>query len=285
MLFQSDKQEKYMQAAFRVQSPFYIKNPDGTKTIKKQRCYVFDFAPNRTLLQIKDYAVELDRHSGRTPTKQIENFLKFLPVIAFDGSQMIPLNPEELVTMALTGTSGSLLANRFKSYRLIDLSLPVLNEIANNPKVQEILAKIDVFRKTGEELETVINRAEKINELKTKEDLGSINKSEKKELSEEQKKQKKTISVAKEKLLTFISKIPLFMYINFFREETLEHVIEYIEPKLFEKVTGLTDSDFKLLKNINLFDELAMNETVLLFRVYEDYSLQYVGIERQANKK
>ena len=48
--------ETYFQAAFRVQSPWTIKNPDGTETILKEDCYVFDFALDRALRQISDYS-------------------------------------------------------------------------------------------------------------------------------------------------------------------------------------------------------------------------------------
>src|SRR5699024_6713685 len=48
--------ETYFQAAFRVQSPWVIRNPDGddphAEAILKPACFVFDFAPTRALRQI-----------------------------------------------------------------------------------------------------------------------------------------------------------------------------------------------------------------------------------------
>ena len=59
MLRNSSSPETYFQAAFRVQSPWTLKNPDGLspneELILKQECYVFDFAPDRALRQIADY--------------------------------------------------------------------------------------------------------------------------------------------------------------------------------------------------------------------------------------
>ncbi len=53
MLRNSSSPETYFQAAFRVQSPWSIKNPDSTspnqEQIIKEECYVFDFAPDRAL--------------------------------------------------------------------------------------------------------------------------------------------------------------------------------------------------------------------------------------------
>lgn len=49
--------ETYFQAAFRVQSPWEVKNEEGSKTIMKNECYVFDFALDRALWQISDHVV------------------------------------------------------------------------------------------------------------------------------------------------------------------------------------------------------------------------------------
>lgn len=52
--------ETYFQAAFRVQSPWTMANPDGQHPnqieILKKECYIFDFAPTRALRQITDYS-------------------------------------------------------------------------------------------------------------------------------------------------------------------------------------------------------------------------------------
>ena len=51
MLRNSKTPETYFQTAFRVQSPWTIKNEDNTQPnnelVLKKECYVFDFAPNR----------------------------------------------------------------------------------------------------------------------------------------------------------------------------------------------------------------------------------------------
>ena len=55
--------ETYFQAAFRVQSPWSIKNPNGDdpneEEILKPVCFVFDFAPTRALRQLADYGIGL----------------------------------------------------------------------------------------------------------------------------------------------------------------------------------------------------------------------------------
>ena len=55
--------ETYFQAAFRVQSPWTIENPNGDnpneEEILKPVCFVFDFAPTRALRQLSEYAIGL----------------------------------------------------------------------------------------------------------------------------------------------------------------------------------------------------------------------------------
>jgi len=63
MLRNLNSPETYFQAAFRVQSPWSIKNPNGDdpneEEIAKPVCFVFDFAPTRALRQIAEYGAGL----------------------------------------------------------------------------------------------------------------------------------------------------------------------------------------------------------------------------------
>ncbi|MDP3026487.1 MAG: GIY-YIG nuclease family protein, partial [Nanoarchaeota archaeon] len=64
MLRNLNSPETYFQTAFRVQSPWSVKNPDGKspnkEEIMKKECYVFDFAPDRALRQISEYSCNLN---------------------------------------------------------------------------------------------------------------------------------------------------------------------------------------------------------------------------------
>ena len=83
-----------------------------------------------------------------------------------------------------------------------------------------------------------------------------------------------------EKLIKFATRIPIFMYLTDFREESLKDVIRRLEPDLFKKVTGLEVKDFELLVSLGLFNDSLMNDAVYKFRRYEDASLLYTGIDR-----
>jgi hypothetical protein len=91
---------------------------------------------------------------------------------------------------------------------------------------------------------------------------------EKKELSDEEKEFKSKRKLVQEKLIKFATRIPAFMYLTDFRENTLQDVITKIEPDLFETVTGLTVKDFHLLVRLRVFNTEQMNAAVFAFRRY-----------------
>ena len=80
-------------------------------------------------------------------------------------------------------------------------------------------------------------------------------------------------------LIKFATRIPAFMYLTDFRENTLQDVITKLEPDLFLAVTGLTVEDFHLLVRLKVFNTEQMNQAVFAFRRYEDSSLAYTGID------
>ena len=83
-----------------------------------------------------------------------------------------------------------------------------------------------------------------------------------------------------EKLLKFATRIPVFMYLTDYREETLYDIIRRLEPNLFKRVTGLEISDFDSLVSIGVFNSSLMNQAIFAFKRFEDASLSYTGIVR-----
>ena len=108
---------------------------------------------------------------------------------------------------------------------------------------------------------------------------GNLTEKEKKELTDEEKEYKSKRKLGQEKLIKFATRIPAFMYLTDFRENTLQDVITKLEPDLFLTVTGLTVQAFHLLVRLKVFNTEQMNQAVFAFRRYEDASLRYTGIE------
>jgi len=282
MLRNLNSPETYFQASFRVQSPWSIKNPNGDnpndEEILKPVCFVFDFAPTRALRQIAEYGTGLSPEAAN-PEDGVKDLVSFLPVLAYDGSHMTQIDAGGILDIAMAGTSATLLARKWESALLVNVDNDTLRRIIANPKAFEAIMKIEGFRALGNDVfETVINKSEKVKDTK-KEKGDDITPKEKKELTEEEKEYKSKRKQIQEKLVKFATRIPAFMYLTDFRENTLKDVITKLEPDLFKAVTGLTIDDFNLLVSLNVFNSAHMNQAVFAFRRYEDASLAYTGID------
>ncbi len=283
MLRNSSSPETYFQAAFRVQNPWTIKNPDGTSPnedlILKEECYVFDFAPDRALRQIADYSCRLNVNED-DPEKKVEEFIHFLPVLAYDGSSMRQIDAAGVLEMAMSGTTATLLARRWESALLVNVDNDTLRRLMNNEQAMNALMSIEGFRNLNQDIETIINKSEAVKKLKKEANDRELSAKEKRELTEEEKEFKSKRKQIQEKLIKFATRIPIFMYLTDYREKTLRDVITQLEPGLFKKVTGLTVKDFELLVSLGVFNSALMNDAVYKFKRYEDPSLVYIGINR-----
>ncbi len=269
--------ETYFQAAFRVQSPWEVKNEEGGRTIMKNECYVFDFALDRALRQISDYSCRLDINESN-PEAKVGEFIKFLPVLAYDGSSMKEVDAQDILDIALAGTSATLLAKRWESALLVNVDNDTLKRLLASPEALEALMNIEGFRNLNSDLTTIINKSEAVK--KAKKDNPNPSQKEKKELSEEEKEMKSKRKQIQEKLIKFATRIPVFMYLTDYRERCLKDVITQLEPGLFKKVTGLNVADFNLLCSLGVFNAPLMNDAIFKFKRYEDASLTYTGINK-----
>lgn len=215
--------ETYFQAAFRVQSPWTVKGDNGEEEIIKQECYVFDFALDRSLRMVSDYSCRLST-GNVSPEQKVGEFIDFLPVLAYDGSAMKQVSAAEILDIAMAGTSATLLARRWESALLVNVDNDTLSRILNNEEALRALMSIEGFRSLNQDIETIINKSEAVKKAKkqaAEEDRG-LTKKEKKELSEEEKEYKSKRKEIQEKLIKFATRIPVFMYLTDFREQTLQ---------------------------------------------------------------
>lgn len=283
MLRNLSSPESYFQAAFRVQSPWSIKNPNGNdpneEEIIKPVSFVFDFAPTRALRQISEYGIGLSPNEAN-PEYAVKDLVSFLPVLAYDGANMTQIDAGGILDIAMAGTSATLLARKWESALLVNVDNDTLRRVLDSEEAMAAVERIEGWRALGDNIiETIINKAEKIKDIKAKAKEGELTSKEKKELSAEEREFKSKRKLVQEKLIKFATRIPAFMYLTDFRENTLQDVITKIEPELFETVTGLTVKDFHLLVGLRVFNTEQMNAAVFAFRRYEDASLRYTGIE------
>jgi hypothetical protein len=275
--------ETYFQAAFRVQSPWSIKNPNGNnpneEEVLKPVCFVFDFAPTRALRQLSEYGIGLSPNESN-PENAVKDLVSFLPVLAYDGANMTQIDAGGILDIAMAGTSATLLARKWESALLVNVDNDTLRRILDNPEAMAAVERIEGWRALGDNIiETIINKSDKVKELKDKAKQRELSEKQMKQLSDEEKEFKSKRKLVQEKLIKFATRIPAFMYLTDFRENTLQDVITKLEPELFLGVTGLTVKDFHLLVRLKVFNTEQMNQAVFAFRRYEDASLRYTGIE------
>jgi hypothetical protein len=280
--------ETYFQAAFRVQSPWSIPNPNGdnphSEEVVKPVCFVFDFALTRALRQISEYGTGL-APDAPNPEHAVEELVRFLPVLAYDGSNMTQVDAAGILDIAMAGTSATLLARKWESAMLVNVDNDTLRKIMGSEAAMAAVMNIEGFRALGSSVfETVVNKSEAVRD--TKKAAGDeLTPQQKKELSDEEKEYKSKRKQIQEKLIKFATRIPAFMYLTDFRENTLQDVITKLEPELFKAVTGLTVDDFNLLVSLGVFNPGHMNQAVFAFRRYEDASLSYTGIVTNGGRK
>ena len=275
--------ESYFQAAFRVQSPWSIKNPNGDnpneEEVLKPVCYVFDFAPTRALRQLSEYGIGLSPNESN-PENAVKDLVSFLPVLAYDGANMTQIDAGGILDIAMAGTSATLLARKWESALLVNVDNDTLRRIFDNPEAMAAVERIEGWRALGDNIiETIINKSEKVKDLKNKAKDKTLTEKEMKTLTDEEKEYKSKRKLVQEKLIKFATRIPAFMYLTDYRENTLQDVITKLEPDLFRTVTGLEVKDFHLLVRLKVFNTEHMNQAVFAFRRYEDASLRYAGID------
>jgi hypothetical protein len=276
MLRELKSPETYFQAAFRVQSPWSYKTVNTEvggedEVVVKEHCYVIDFAPNRALRLVVEYATKLRANAAAEADGEaaLNEFMEFLPVLAFEGSTMRRQNAGDIIDYLTRGISSSALARRWNSSELIKLDVRALEAILADAELVANLEKIELFRNIGDDLTALISTNKELKPKKlTKEKLTQ---GEKKQ-EDEAKKKRQGI---REKLQRFLTRIPVFMYLTDDREKTVMDIIRVEEPELFEKVTTLSLKDFERLVNAGVFNSSKMDDAVWKFRQFEEPSLTY----------
>jgi hypothetical protein len=153
----------------------------------KPVCFVFDFAPTRALRQLSEYGIGLSPNEPN-PENAVKDLVSFLPVLAYDGANMTQIDAGGILDIAMAGTSATLLARKWESALLVNVDNDTLRRILDNPEAMAAVERIEGWRSLGDNIiETIINKSEKVKELKKKAKDGDLTAKEKKELSDEEK--------------------------------------------------------------------------------------------------
>ncbi len=201
----------YLQTIFRVQTPANINGKI------KERCSVFDFAPDRTLKMVAE-AGQLSTKAGSTSSDKVVmgEFLNYCPVIAIDGSDMKPYNVDNLLQQLKRAYTDRVVKSGFDDrhiyndnlLKLDDIELKdfeELKKIVGSSKQTEKAKDIDLNRQgfTDEEYAELERVEKKPKNERTPEEIA---------LLEERKKKKDNAEKAMSILRGISIRIPLLMY-------------------------------------------------------------------------
>ena len=275
----------YMQTIFRVQSAGVL---DGKQ---KERCYVFDFAPDRALNVIS----EVNRITKRGRTNEEQNrvalgeFLNFCPVIAVDGTQMTAYSVSKMMRQIKRLTVDRAIKSGFDDESVYkqdtgivmdedDVQLfHTLSDKLSEQKAAKKETKVHINHQglTGEEYEKADKISNKPKRERTKEDDDLL-----KKLQEQKKEREKVI-----RLLRNVSiRLPLLIYgakvdltesikmadfITLVDEESWQEFMpKTVDKSLFRKLLKYYDEDvvsgagLRIRRMAKAADELPPTERV-----------------------
>lgn len=257
--------ESYFQAAFRVQSPWVERG-----TILKEKCFVFDFDPNRALGLLALYGTELANNSpipGTSQASVLGELIDYLPIFAVDSGELERLNTDAILEWAHGGITSNSLARKWRSNDLYNLNAATMGALLKDEELLAELEQIEDFRDIKVLAEKIVSNTEKIKKIQRESQPRAAASKPKKELVNKRKK-------IRDKLKKVSAKVLVFMYLTDFREERLHHVIESLDTDLFVRATGLSLAGFRKLKEMGVFSEAQMNDAIQKFRYFEMKSIK-----------
>lgn len=244
----------YMQTIFRVQTPATINGR------MKEQCYVFDFAPDRTLKVIAETA-KISSKAGKTSQsdrKAMGEFINFCPIISIEGSQMNRFDVPRMLEQLKRVYVERVVRNGFEDNSLYNDELMKLDdlELQEFDDLKKIIGQTKAMPKTNQ---VDINSQGLNNE--EYEEKEKLEKKPKKKLTEEERKRleelkKKTKNrEAAISILRGISiRMPLLIYGAELSDEnqeiTIDNFASLIDPQSWEEFMpkGVTKQKFNSFK-------------------------------------
>lgn len=241
----------YMQTIFRAQSPAVINGK------MKEECFVFDFAPDRTLKVLAETA-KISAKAGKAKSNDkviLGDFLNFCPVISFHGAQMAPINVDHMMQQLKRVYVDRVVRNGFEDVylyndRLLQLDHIELEKFANlrdiigQTKAMKRPDEVDVNKQgfTNEEYEEIERLKKKPRAQLTVEDLEKL-----KEVEEKKKQRNTAISI----LRGISIRMPMILFGADITDEkaeiTLENFTDLVDDQSWEEFMpkGVTKDLFR----------------------------------------
>lgn len=244
----------YMQTIFRVQTPATINGR------VKEDCYVFDFAPDRTLKVLAETA-KISTKAGKQTfgeRQQLSEFLNFCPIISIEGSQMKQLSTEHLLLQLKRVYVERVVQHGFEDGYLYNDELMRLSDV-DIKEFDELKGIIGQTKAMGKANDIMVNDQGLTNE--EYEEKEKLEKKKKRDLTDEEKvrleelKKKKKVKEDAISILRGISiRMPLLIYgadiTDEDKELTIDNFTSLVDPQSWEEFMpkGVTKQRFNAFK-------------------------------------
>lgn len=245
----------YLQTIFRVQSPAII---DGRQ---KEVCYVFDFAPDRTLKMMAD-AVNMSTKAGKTDggqKKAMGKLLNFCPIISIDGTNMREYDVDQMLTQLKRAYIDKVSQNGFDDAHIYNYNIGAFSE-KDKEFIKHLSAIVKASNQSKAPSDIPINDLGFDNEEHEKDDTqpnsnSQTQTSEENKKREEERKRRRTLI---SNLRAISIRIPLLVYgadIPFEQDINIDNLTDIVDDVSWEEFMpkGLTKEDFKRCKKF--YDE------------------------------
>ncbi len=253
---------QYLQAAFRAQNP----------APGKSEAYIFDFAPDRALTVLQEYA---ERLCNLPPATALPKLLQYLDVNLLDGNA----RPESLSAPEIIELPRQIIAQE-----IVDGGFIASNKLFNiqnifhaSPAACKVINKLSALHK---------NRLEKSpRPLPTP--LTKLNSSGQiiATLADEKvarRRKKREEDDYRDKLRGFSRTIPMLLHLCGEPDFTFSDLADKIPDQIFQNLTGLTKDDFALLRREQYFNETNCNLAIREFmRREKDLSTYFLPTSAQ----
>lgn len=244
----------YMQTIFRVQTPATINGR------VKEDCYVFDFAPDRTLKVLAETAKISTKAGTQTGSdrQQLGEFLNFCPIISIEGSKMKKLDENHMLQQLKRVYVEHVVQHGFEDSYLYNDELMRLSDV-DIQEFDELKGIIGQTKAMGKTNDIIVNDQGLTNE--EYEEKKQLEKKKKRELTEEEKarleelKKKKKVKEDAISILRGISiRMPLMIYgakvENEDEELTIDNFTQLVDSQSWEEFMpkGVTKQRFNAFK-------------------------------------
>lgn len=250
----------YMQTIFRVQTPATINGR------VKEQCYVFDFAPDRTLKVIAETA-KISAKAGKTSgddRRIMGEFLNFCPIISIEGSKMNPFDVPKMLEQLKRVYVERVVRNGFEDKSLYNDELMKLDdlELQEFDDLKKIIGQTKAMPKTNQvDINNQGLTDEQYEELEDLEKKAKKRSKDKQPLTEEEKKRIEELRKKRENREAAISilrgisiRMPLLIYgadiTDEDKELTIDNFASLIDPQSWEEFMpkGVTKQKFNSIK-------------------------------------